>query len=495
MRLQIVQLDPHDDQASARERLRWARAERIVLVWPAHGRVIDRRLDLLLLQREAERQGARLGVVAHDPDVRDHARDLRIPIFDDLDSVTADAWPPVAGDRSRRPLPPTERAPISLGERPRPLTKTRREEPWRGGWVLLVLAALLGLSIVAGPVAVVEITPKLGQALAEFDVTLNGDASDNADPVSIPARTVEAELEGDLRLPTESRVLAPVSAAQGLAMFTNRDQEEVVIPEGTGVRTADDPPIRFETTERSLVPAGVGSQVEVPIRASREGSAGNVDAEAITAVEGALGLEVSVANPEPTSGGRDEETAGVAQVDIDRVASALQTRLLQEANAEIDGTLQDGEALAPDSMKVVSILEQSHRPQVAQPSESVAVSMRLVIAALAYDAARLEAEALSALGEAVGTEDTIVPGSVRIELQPAGVPGRYRAVVRAETAPRIEAADLTPLLIGRAPADASEILTDRIALEETPRFRVWPEWWPRLPFLPWRVRLVWASEP
>lgn len=494
MRIQILHLDPHDDQASARERLRWARAERIVLVWPGHGRVLGRRLDLLLLQREAARQGARLGIVAHDPDVRDHARDLRMPVFDDLDSITADAWPATDPEVLAHAAAPAERAPLAREARPHPLAKPRADDPWRAGWIVFVIAALLLLAVVVGPVAVVEIAPASVAATTEVEVILGASSSDLADIPTIDSRTAGTEVDGELRLPTEGEVMAPVATAQGTALFTNRDPAAQVIPEGTGLRSDGSSPVRFETIDRALLPAGVGSQVRVPIQASAPGTAGNVDAGAITAVEGTLGLLVSVVNPEPTSGGTVEPTPGTTQADVDRAFDALETRLLQEANAQIVAGLEDGEALAPGSMTIEAVLEQEHRPQVGQPSESLAVAMRLRVAAVAYDAEHLEQIAASALARIIDPESALDPETVLIELEPTGTAGRYRAVVRGEAMPRLEAAELASLLAGKPPNQAADFLAENFALERPPRLRLWPEGWPRLPFVPWRVRIVLSTD-
>ena len=65
MKVQILRLDAEDDLASIQDRLAWIQAGRVILVWPGEGVRLPRRLDLLLLQRQAERRGARAG--AGDP--------------------------------------------------------------------------------------------------------------------------------------------------------------------------------------------------------------------------------------------------------------------------------------------------------------------------------------------------------------------------------------------------------------------------------------------
>ena len=79
MKVQILQLDAHEDLASARDKLAWAQAQRVVLVWPDRARVLRKRLDLVLIRRQAARQGCELGLVTRDPVVLEHAAEHNLP--------------------------------------------------------------------------------------------------------------------------------------------------------------------------------------------------------------------------------------------------------------------------------------------------------------------------------------------------------------------------------------------------------------------------------
>src|SRR5512143_993059 len=107
MKLQIIQLEPYDDVVSVRDRLSFVNTERVLLVWPRRGEILKRKLDLVLIQREAARRGARLALVTAAPDVLENAADLNISTFP---SVTASQQAPwkhprskVFVDRSDRP--------------------------------------------------------------------------------------------------------------------------------------------------------------------------------------------------------------------------------------------------------------------------------------------------------------------------------------------------------------------------------------------------------
>lgn len=188
------------------------------------------------------------------------------------------------------------------------------------------------------------------------------------------------------------------------------------------------------------------------------------------------------------------ETSGVSQQDIDRAFSALETRLLQEATTEISESLEDDEALAPQSIRMEDRIEFETRPAVGVPSESVAVHLRLLTNALVYDAARLEAWAADAIADSAGASLAILPETVRVELQPTDQPGRYQAVLRADAIEHVDFAGVASRLSGKAPGEAEAILLAELGLETSPHIRIWPEWWPRLPLLPWRIRPVWITN-
>ena len=83
MKEQIIQLEPHDDVNSVRDKLGWLRAQRVLLVLPQdqHTRILQRPLDLVLIQREITRRRAHFALITDDPDITDHAHELGIPTF------------------------------------------------------------------------------------------------------------------------------------------------------------------------------------------------------------------------------------------------------------------------------------------------------------------------------------------------------------------------------------------------------------------------------
>jgi hypothetical protein len=69
-----LQLEPTDDATTVRDRLAFTNGRRILLIWPADGTALTRKLDLVLIQREAMRRAVRVALVTHDPQVIKNAQ-------------------------------------------------------------------------------------------------------------------------------------------------------------------------------------------------------------------------------------------------------------------------------------------------------------------------------------------------------------------------------------------------------------------------------------
>ncbi len=500
MKTQLLYLDPHDDTASTREKLRWVQADRVVLVWPPYGRVLHRRVDLVLVKREAARQAAQLGVLSHDPEVRASASSLGLPLFDDLESLSPDAWPAEPAGLEL-PAPPLARKPASELRPPsKPAAARRRwDDAGRAGWMLIVILALLAISIVVGPAAVIELTPATEPSSTILQVVFGEEPMSDEGIVWIPARRLQVEVKDELRLPTQGTVMADTATAEGSVLFTNQEGSEVVVPQGTGLRTLGDSPVRFETTTPAVVPAGVGSAVVVPIRAAKAGETANVPAESIRAIEGTLGLQLTVSNPEAAAGGLTQPQPGVTSADLTRAQQALERQLLQEANALLLEQLAEGEAVVPESIAISRVASSDHRPQVGEPSESVLASMGLAVEAIAFRQDRLTEQGLAALQQTAGAQRAIVPESIRVDLIPTDdlTPSGakvYRGTVAGQTYHRVEEALVAAQAAGEAIGQAQTMVRSRLGLSSAPVIRLWPGWWPRLPLLPWRIRLVWTPS-
>ena len=105
MKTQVIYLDSHDDIVSIRDRMAWAKSERILLVWPRRGQVDIRPLDLTLLRRHAESLGAQVGLVTRNAELRSAAREEGISFFSGVIAAQKKAWQTKRSARPERRFP------------------------------------------------------------------------------------------------------------------------------------------------------------------------------------------------------------------------------------------------------------------------------------------------------------------------------------------------------------------------------------------------------
>lgn len=500
MKEQILHLDPHDDFISARDKMGWAQTARVLLVWPASGRVLARRLDLVLLHRHANRLGAHLAFITTDPVVVDHARQLGVPTFPSLEASRATVW----RSRTNR-LTPTRRKPRPAPDEVRPRPSRWRLPPLPASWrwlswavrsvVFLVgLAGLASLAYALVPGASIAITPQARLVRASLTVT--------ADPViqivqgaNIPARLVRVEVEASGRTPTTGLRDVPSARARGTVVFTSLDGTATSIPAGTGVRTTSGSPVRFRTTRPATLEPRIGAVVAVDVEAIDPGPRGNIRGGLINAIEGPLGLQVAVTNPEPLAGGDTAPEFAVTAADRERLRADLLAQLEAEGLTAIEGQLVPGEFLAGPSVTVADIVAETFEQAVGERAETVALTLRIAVSGLAIREADARQVAQAALGELIAAGEALQPGNDRYQRGPETFTADEGVVAFSVSAegwavPLVDRETVRQAVKGQTIPAALDGLGRLVPLSRTPQIQVWPVWLDRLPWMPFRIDVV-----
>ncbi|MCZ6529051.1 MAG: hypothetical protein O6949_01795, partial [Chloroflexi bacterium] len=204
MKVHIINLEPEDDHASARDKISWARAPKVVLVWPRRGRPLGRRLDLAVVQRHARQLGLELGLVTFDPVVITHAEWLNIPVFDSLEKLPPGTWT----EASVTAIPRRERRSLAeLREARDPDSSLQLGE--RDRWIAV------GISILAVVALAISILPSAEIIVVPVGIPIEENLSIWIDPLpppvsgGVPGQAVSAEISGAKRIDTTGRVRLP----------------------------------------------------------------------------------------------------------------------------------------------------------------------------------------------------------------------------------------------------------------------------------------------
>ena len=494
MKTQVVHLELHDDVVSVRDKMSWAKTARILLVWPPRRRILERTLDLLLLQRHAACLGAQLGLVTRSAEIRRAAGELGIPFFKNIAEAQNKPW------RKRTSHPkPTRR-------NPRPDTFERRAEAsppgpaWQANvatrltFFTLGVLAVLAVVLLFIPSATVSLYPKLQTQ----ELTLQVSASQSATSVnmagSLPAHEISIVVEGSQFAQATGQASVPDKPAQGVVRFRNLTTTVVGIPAGTVIRTMTEPAVRFVTMQDGVAEGGVGKTIDIPVRAVDPGLAGNLAADTLVAIQGDLGTELAVANPEPTSGGTERTVAMPAADERARLRAVLLADLRQQALDQFAQSLSPGDLPFPDTLKTSQTLNETYQPEEGQPGETLTLTMQVEISIEYVQASDLNMLAATALDAGLTNEMLPVADTMNIVItnKPASRAGgvtNFEIHASRTLKPNINLSSTTRALQGLSPIEAGQRLESMLPLDSPPQIQLVPSWWPWLPFLQFRITI------
>ncbi len=493
MKTQVIQLDSHDDVTSVRDKMSWAKTERILLVFPRRSRILERTLDLRLLQRHAVTLGAQLAIVVRSDELRRAAEGLKIPAFATTASAQRRVW-----ERKNDSINPNRRF-------IRPDLRRMRTEafPPEAGWrslykvrflffSLAVLAILAILSLFI-PSATILLSPAIRLQRLTFTVSASSNVTTVNLAGSLPARQTSVIVEHNKTVEATGSVAIPNGRAQGLVRFQNLTTALEGIPSGTTVSTQTTPPVRFITTEDAVVEAGLHKTVEVPVQAVEAGSTGNLPADTLVAFEEVdLGTSLAVTNPSPTTGGTDRTVAIQTAADRSLVHGTLLTELLEQCKTDLQQTLTPGDIPFPDTLDVSQVLSETYFPAEGQSGNMLSLTMRLQCH-VQY-ASLNDVNALAEMSLDANLPDNFVPSSDGLTILPASIPitdankiTRWDLQAQRLLHARLDPQTVVQLSLGRIPPDVIHRLNKSLPLDSSPVIQVRPGWWPWLPVVPFRI--------
>lgn len=492
MKSQVIHLDAHDDVISIRDKMSWAKTPRVLLVFPRRSRILTRTLDLRLIQRHADGLGIQLALVSRSAEVRQTAQELKIPVFRNSSIAQRSAWPE------------REKGSLAFRRAHTPDLRRMRQEafPEEGRWrnllalrlglFSLAVLSVLGLLLLFVPSATIDLKPETRTQSLILPIRASPDVKMVNLAGNVPAQTALVVVEATRTLPATGSKMIPDHPARGEVRFTNLTTSVVGIPGGTIVRTQGDPVIRFATSEDGVVEAGVGKTVDIPVQALDTGSAGNLAAGHLIAMEGGLGASISVSNPDPTAGGTDQGVTVATSADRQRLHDATLQALRQAAIGQFGQTHYPGDVLLPDSLSVAQVLSETYLPAEGQPGEELTLDLQLQLQEQYVKGKDLQTLALAVLNSTLPVGQVPLPGSVSVHSQGTPITGtdgisRWQIQVQQILRPRIDSLGVGQLVQGRKIPDASLRLSKAYPLAAHPVIRMIPSWWPVLPWLPFRI--------
>jgi len=509
VKTQIIRLEEHDDVISIKDKMGWGQTPRILLVWPSKETLLGRRLDLVFLKRHAQMMGAQLAFVTNDPNVRYFARKLSIPVYSNIRRAEESHWrrprrarrkqyPQIENSESLKPklegrFNNAELEELRQSIYPKPV-------PWLFHPLFRLLfftLGVIGVMAVAAtlvPSAVIRISPYT----TWNKVTLSVIADPAIEFVDlsgiVPARKVSVIVEGRGSIPSTGNIAIPEDKAQGWVVFTNITDEQISVPRGTIVSTSDALPVRFSTLSQAVIAPKANSD-RISIEAIDAGKSGNLISRKINAIEGPLGLHLTVTNPIGTSKGSQTLAPAPTEGDYQSLLKKMLPELEQTAILELSSSLGEDDLLISTQPEDYMILEETYSPSDIQPADQLTLALQVE-----YTAYVSSGEDLLRLGKSVLEANlpegySPIPSTLDINNKIDSLsndPDKYTWEMEAtwELGATIDDMDAVELVLWRTPDDAISQLIRQLPIENNVVITMAPDWWPRLPILPFRVAVV-----
>lgn len=511
----FIQLDNGEDVPSIRDRLSFIRGQRVLVIWPETGTALTRKLDLVLVQREARRRVIQLALVTHDEDVINHAGELGISTFETISQAESSRWK--RGRTrvfiNRHHKPDDAPAPDDLMAVASRVRKSRKRFPpilmilLRVFVLSLVIGVLLGTLYVTVPSATVTLS--MNQELIQVETTITADPNVldiDVENRIIPATRYEVTVSTLQQIETTGVEERSSIRAIGSVTLSNLTNQTITVPAGTQLSTSTGQNVIFETTSERTIPAN-GSLNDIGIQAADNfaGDVGNVGVSTINTIIGDLSDELTVINNFPTSGGINQNYSTVTADDMERLMGDARQYLQVLAFSEIEAQLSDTQTIIIESLNIPDDLLRNdwitYSHTIGDASDLLTLDIRVIVEALVIDD-RFAQQIVFAQVSAEKPVDMILNPESFLYLRGPVIETddnnrtTFEAFGEGIATARVDSYRLQSDLTRRPLDEAQRLIaaTVDIAPESQPIIDLNPQWFDRMPFLPIRITIEIEGE-
>ena len=305
-------------------------------------------------------------------------------------------------------------------------------------------------------------------------------------------------VEGRKNAATTGSMTIPDKAAKGTLQFTNISDREITIPVGTVVTTLGNDPVRFVTLSSNDVVIKPGTSDDINVRSIAPGKSGNLPPNTLVAIEGDLGLDLTVTNPNATYGGTDASVSTPTNQDFRLLDEQLIKDLEQIALMEMNKLIPADDSLITPTLIITEILDETATPAIGEPGSQLSIAMRLRFESQVVSSENLNNLITPILDANIPHGYTPIDNSIILKQLTNPILGEEGNAYWTINAQRDIQADIVSNQIvnqisGKTTPQAIGQLNDSLPLANEARIILAPKWWPRLPFLPMRIQIVQAD--
>lgn len=495
MKTQIIHLESHDDTNSVKDKMDWSQTPRVLLIWPENSRLLTERLDLILLERHSTSMGSQLALVTSQPDVKIHAKEAGIPVFPSKEQAQSSPWHRSRRFYRRRRIQDKIAQPRKRDLRDRPQVDLDFDlPPWAQLAVFTAgVFAVLFIATLFLPRAEITIPPQ--EQWQEMTLPVRASPAIQNVHVSgaVPVHEVSVSIEKRAQKPTSGILAIPDTYATGTVQLTNLTDHENLLPANTVLNATKPQPFRYRTLREIRIPAGYGQQVDARIKALQPGVKGNQPRNASWGISADIGADLAASNPQPITGGRDVYVSTPTKDDRELLERQVFEELKEASSERLRQKLNPDDILFSDAPTLEKIEEKRFIPSEGEPGDILELVLRVQFSGWVVKDKDLKALAREIIKTSQrSSEYQTVPGSLALKHEdiPSSLEdgeANWSLTIKWRQDPVIERQDIIHLVLGQTPSRAQNKIDREFNLEPPAHISTRPSWWPRLPFIPFRI--------
>ena len=496
MKTAIVQLDAFDNVISIREKIVWSKTQRILLVWPNKGIIKLKAIDIILILRSAESQGAQIAVVTDEPVIKNQLKKLGISLFSSIPEAQKKPWrKPKIRDQALLQRKADQKIDLKAYDKQRQLHHVRLSKFVR--WLIFSvgLFSTLLIILIFVPSATIVLYPVVDEQSLQMKFRSDPTVKEINVTGAVPFDLIDIEIDGQVEGESTGIIRVPDKKASGTVTFRNLSDQEIFIPMGTIVRTNSDPYVRFETKKEAILEPGVESQIDVPIVSTIAGTNGNVLIGSITAVENDLGGNIVVSNQSAISGGSDKKTLAPTEKDYEKLKKELMEILIKNSIDEMRKNTPNAFLIAEETIKINEIITEERIPAVGDPAERHTLKIKASLSGWMIEKEAILKSVNLAMDADLSGQFLHDEKDIEIELIRDSVKFKNNELFwvvessRRITA-KIDENKLVQNILGREINTAKSLIGNDVDLSKEPIIEISPSFWRYLPFFPFRINMV-----
>ncbi|MBI9048318.1 MAG: baseplate J/gp47 family protein [Anaerolineaceae bacterium] len=486
MKTTIITITDADDIYSIQDKLTWNKSGRVLLKLVGNNPLFLSKKEMALLLRSSKNSGAQIGLVSQSRAIKNAAKRSGIPVFVSQQEAMQKGWAEridstlIINDEKRLANLKT----IHQYER-----KKEKELSIVLRLSIFLVAVFAVISLVAFFIPSAKVTLHVNVEQQVADIPIQGEASlitiDLSGTIPIQVKQLELSLSDQSNCSGTSEV--PVSKASGNVLIQNLTDDELIVPAHTIFSSSSTPDIRFESIEEAVLTAGVNETIQIEIAALKPGIDGNVAEETIDAVEGALGLFVTVTNMEEFSGGENLKSGTPTTTDLFTLRRQIKSKFNALAAEQFAAEALSNEIFVPGSINIIEIRDERIEPEIGQPSEVLNISQDVLIEGWFINKGHIKQILTTVMDIQLEPNEQALDDVIEYDMDaiPRITDDEFIWMFPARRS-IVQAVDIDTInreLVGKPINEAMKIIKDEGFSSAQLEIKIFPSWWQRMPFL------------